>query len=200
MKVISANLLDQAHTPGQIPSLPYPQVAVVGRSNVGKSSLLASMMRRKKLVRVSGKPGKTRGIFYYLVNDAIVLVDLPGYGFSRAPKAIAAQWRSLMETYLTKDRGPDLALHLVDIRHPPSRDDLSVHFILADRGIPSIVVATKADKLSRSARLRSLSVIGKEMGMRSEDVVPVSVKDASIPVDAVWERILADLELEDGRG
>jgi GTP-binding protein len=139
MNVHTARLLDQAFTPNQIPNLPYPQVAVLGRSNVGKSSLLATMMRRKKLVKVSSRPGKTRGIFFYLVNDALILVDLPGYGFSRAPKAVSSQWRSLIEAYLDSASGPSLALHLIDIRHPPTRDDVTVHGILTGRGIPSIV-------------------------------------------------------------
>ena len=193
MNVHTARLLDQAFTPKQIPNLPYPQVAVLGRSNVGKSSLLATMMRRKKLVKVSSRPGKTRGIFFYLVNDALVLVDLPGYGFSRAPKAVSSQWRSLIEAYLDSATGPSLALHLIDIRHPPTTDDVTVHGILTGRGIPSIVVATKADKLSRSRRMRSMDTISRDLGEPKELIVPASAKDASIPINDLWERIEAKL-------
>lgn len=194
MKIISADLHDQAFTAEQIPELSLPQVAVFGRSNVGKSSLLAAMMRRRKLVKVSSTPGKTRGIFFYIVNGLYYLVDLPGYGFSKAPKTLAGNWHSLVEAYLDSVPGPALALHLLDIRHPPTRDDLSVSRILSERKIPVIVVATKADKLSRSGRIKSLSVISREMTVRTDSIVPVSVKDTQVPVDAVWEKILLALQ------
>ena len=194
MKIKSAELFDQAFTTGQIPSPAYPQVAVFGRSNVGKSSLLAALMGRKKLVKVSSKPGKTRAIFYYLVNGSLLLVDLPGYGFSKAPKAMVSQWQALVETYLDNRTGPALALHLIDIRHPPTRDDITVHSIIKERGIPDIIVATKADKLSRSRRLRSLEIIGRELGEPRDRIVPASVKDPRIPIDDLWDRIVEEIE------
>jgi GTP-binding protein len=194
MKIISAELHDQAFTPDQIPELELPQIAVFGRSNVGKSSLLAAMMKRKKLVKVSSTPGKTRAIFYYRVNDHVLLVDLPGYGFSKAPKAMAAQWQSLVEAYLDKPPGPSLAMHLIDIRHPPTRDDLAVREILKERQIPILVVATKGDKLSRSRRMKSVQVIGKDLDISPRSIVPVSVKDASLPADTVWESIFSYID------
>lgn len=196
MKIISAELHDQAFTPDQIPEPGLPQIAVFGRSNVGKSSLLAAMMRRKKLVKVSSTPGKTRAIFYYRVNESLLLVDLPGYGFSKAPKAMAAQWQSLVEAYLDKPPGPSLAMHLIDIRHPPTSDDLAVREILKERQIPILVVATKGDKLSRSRRMRSIQVIAKELSIAPGAIVPVSVKDASLPAEVVWESILLNIEIE----
>lgn len=196
MKIISAELHDQAFTPDQIPEPGLPQIAVFGRSNVGKSSLLAAMMRRKKLVKVSSTPGKTRAIFYYRVNESLLLVDLPGYGFSKAPKAMAAQWQSLVEAYLDKPPGPALAMHLIDIRHPPTSDDLAVREILKERQIPILVVATKGDKLSRSRRMRSIQVIAKELSIAPGAIVPVSVKDASLPAEVVWESILLNIEIE----
>jgi GTP-binding protein len=153
------------------------------------------MMRRRKLVKVSSTPGKTRGIFFYIVNGLFFLVDLPGYGFSKAPKTLAGNWHSLVETYLDSGNGPSLALHLIDIRHPPTKDDLTVRQILTERKIPAITVATKADKLSKSARLKSLSVISKAMAVQAESIVPVSVKDARIPVDRVWEAVLSCLNI-----
>jgi GTP-binding protein len=191
MKIKSAELHDQAFTPEQIPEPDMPQIAVFGRSNVGKSSLLAAMMLRKKLVKVSSTPGKTRAIFYYRVNDHLLLVDLPGYGFSKAPKAMAAQWQSLVEAYLDKPPGPSLAMHLIDIRHPPTADDLAVREILKERQIPILVVATKGDKLSRSRRMRSIQIIAKDLGVSSGTVIPVSVKDTSLPAEVLWESILS---------
>ena len=197
MKIKSAELHDQAFTPEQIPEPDLPQIAVFGRSNVGKSSLLAAMMRRKKLVKVSSTPGKTRAIFYYRVNDHLLLVDLPGYGFSKAPKAMAAQWQSLVEAYLDKPPGPSLAMHLIDIRHPPTADDLAVREILKERQIPILVVATKGDKLSRSRRMRSIQVIVKDLGISPGTVIPVSVKDASLPAEILWESILSHIGNEE---
>lgn len=198
MKITSAELFDQAFVPDQIPSPGYPQVAVFGRSNVGKSSLLASLMGRKKLVKVSSKPGKTRAIFYYLVNGSVLLVDLPGYGFSRAPRAMTSQWQHLVEAFLDNHPGPALALHLIDIRHPPTRDDITVHRIIKERGIPDIVVATKADKLSRSGRLRSLEVISRTLDEPRERIVPTSVKDSAIPIGALWDRIAEEIGMTGG--
>jgi GTP-binding protein len=197
MKITDARLQDQAFTPDQIPVPDLPQVAVFGRSNVGKSSLLAALMRRKKLVKISSTPGKTRAIFYYRVNDRLLLVDLPGYGFSKAPKAMAAQWQSLVEAYLNTPPGPALAVHLIDIRHPPTADDLAVHEILEDRQIPILVVATKGDKLSRSRRLRSVQVIARELGVPTGAVIPVSVKDPSLPAAVLWEHLLSKMGFED---
>jgi GTP-binding protein len=190
MKIIDAQLHDQAFTPDQIPDPDLPQIAVFGRSNVGKSSLLASMMKRRKLVKVSSTPGKTRAIFYYRVNDRLLLVDLPGYGFSKAPKAMAAQWQALVEAYLDRPTGPALAMHLVDIRHRPSADDRTVHQILKDRRIPILVVATKGDKLSRSRRLKSIAIIARDLDVSREAIIPVSVKDSSMPAEALWGPIL----------
>ena len=197
MKIRSAELHDQAFTPAQLPVLELPQVAVFGRSNVGKSSLLASMMRRKRLVKISSKPGKTRGIFFYVINGQLLLVDMPGYGFSKAPKVMTSQWQSLVEAYLDSDPGPALALHLIDIRHPPTRGDLDVSGILIDREIPALIVATKADKLSRSRRIKSLDVISRDLGVPRHQVIPVSVKDASIPADPIWDAIGEFLGLEE---
>ena len=194
MKILSALLYDQAFTQEQIPDLELPRVAVFGRSNVGKSSLLAAMMNRKKLVKVSSTPGKTRAIFFYIVNGQYFLVDLPGYGFSRAPRSLSRNWHSLVEAYLDSGSGPTLALHLIDIRHPPTKEDLAVRQILRERGIPAVVVTTKADKLSKAGRIKSIAVIAREMSVRADSIVPVSIKDPSISVAAVWERITSILE------
>ena len=154
-------------------------------------------MRRKKLARVSSTPGKTRAIFYYRVNDRLLLVDLPGYGFSKAPRAMASQWQSLVEAYLDTPPSPVLAIHLIDIRHPPTADDVNVHRILVEHRIPVLVVATKGDKLSRSRRLKSVAVIAKELGISTGSVVPVSIKDASLPADSIWPLIIGYIGEED---
>ena len=110
---------------------------------------------------------------------------------SKAPKTMATQWQSLVEAYLEKPPGPSLAMHLIDIRHPPTVDDLTVREILKERQIPILVVATKGDKLSRSRRMRSIQIIAKDLSISPGTIVPVSVKDASLPAEAVWESILS---------
>lgn len=190
MKILSAELFDQAFNPGQLPDIDYPQVAVMGRSNVGKSSLLARMMRRKKLVKTSSTPGKTRGIFFYMVNSSVLLVDLPGYGFSKAPREVTSGWKDLVEAYLDMGSGPDLALQLIDIRHPPTGNDLAVNHILTQRNIPFLVVATKADKISRTAGKRSTSIIARDIAVPLEDIIPFSVKDSTFDPGNLWDRVI----------
>jgi GTP-binding protein len=141
-------------------------------------------------VKVSSTPGKTRAIFYYNVNEQLLLVDLPGYGFSKAPKSMAVHWQSLVEAYLDAPPGPVLAMHLIDIRHSPTADDLAVREILKEAQIPVMIVATKGDKLSRSRRIKSVQVIAKDLGVAPGEIVPVSVKDATLPVEVIWEHII----------
>jgi GTP-binding protein len=154
------------------------------------------MMKRKKLVKISSKPGKTRGIFFYVINEQVLLVDMPGYGFSKAPKVMANQWQALVEAYLDSDPGPALALHLIDIRHPPTWDDIDVHGILAEREIPALIVATKGDKLSRSRRMKSQDVIAKDLGVPRHQVIPTSAKDSAIGADPLWDAIAEFLGIE----
>ena len=194
MKIISARLLGQAHTPSQVMDTPFPQVAVFGRSNVGKSSVLAGLMGRRGLVKVSSTPGKTRALYYYLVNERLVLVDLPGYGYSRAPRETSVGWRPLVLAYLEGPAPPVLALHLIDIRRPPTKDDHAVRSLIADRRIPCLVAATKADKVSRSEQLRSAAAIARELEVDRERVVPVSTLDPRAPITALWQPILDALK------
>ena len=136
---------------GWRPAADLPEVAFAGRSNVGKSSLLNSLVRRKSFARVSRTPGRTREINFFRVNGKFVLADLPGYGYARISKEKKAEWRPLIEGYLR--RTPSLAgvVQLLDIRHDPSEDDVAMLDYLAELGLPAIVVLTKADKLSRRA-------------------------------------------------
>jgi len=137
---------------GTPPPPPQPlEVAIVGKSNVGKSSLLNSLCRNNKLARVSSAPGKTRLINYFAINRSFYLVDLPGYGFAKASKSEQSTWGALMEGYLAGGRLSHLFL-LLDIRHPPTVDDATMYRYLLHYGIPFTLIATKADKISRSQR------------------------------------------------
>lgn len=136
--------------PEQYPQSDIPEVTFVGRSNVGKSSLINSLLNRKNLARVASKPGKTREINFYNIDDKLYFVDLPGYGYARVSKSIKATWGEVIETYLTTRKQLKLAVMLVDIRHSPSEDDRLMHQWLVNTHKPHLIAATKLDKIPRS--------------------------------------------------
>ena len=148
----------------QFPALALPQVAVAGHSNVGKSSLLNALFGRKGLVKTSKSPGCTRLLNLFAVDERLLVVDLPGYGFARASKREQARWAGLIEAYLAREPGADLVLALMDIRHGPKPADLQLIEWLNARGLRWIPVATKADKLSGNARAKRLAEMTRALG------------------------------------
>jgi len=159
---------------GWRPTSALPEVAFAGRSNVGKSSLLNRLVHRKKFARVSNTPGRTREINFFKVNDAFVLVDLPGYGYARVSKEQRAEWRPLIESYLR--RSPQLRgiVHLLDVRHDPTTDDKLMLDFLSEIGVPTIVVFTKIDKLTPKERRAQLAELPLRLGLEAEQVIPFS--------------------------
>jgi len=155
-----------------------PQVAFAGRSNVGKSSLVNVLLgrTRKKLAHVSATPGKTQGLNFYRVNETFFLVDLPGFGFARAPRPVRNAWKKLVEGYLARPDGPRAVVHLVDIRHDPSRDDLQMLDYLARAGLPSVIVLTKLDKLSLEKGKKQVADLTRTMRLDPDQVIPFSSK------------------------
>jgi GTP-binding protein len=147
--VQSAEFVKSATTPGQYPAGLLPEVAFAGRSNVGKSSLINCILRRRKLVRTSKTPGQTQTINFFKVNGALYFVDLPGYGFARVPARIRAQWGPMVEAYLTKRTNLCGVVQIMDVRHPPAPEDLMLWHWLKDIHISVIPVLTKADKIKR---------------------------------------------------
>lgn len=148
--------------PGQFPTNGLPEIAFAGRSNVGKSSIINSLVNRKSLARVGATPGMTREINYYNVDDRIYFVDLPGYGFANVSKVQKKSWSEGIESYLSIRNQLKLILLLVDIRHDPSKDDRDMHHWLKNCGLPYLIVANKADKISRGQienRLRSIRAV-----------------------------------------
>jgi GTP-binding protein len=166
----------QASVTGWKPVSELPEIAFSGRSNVGKSSLLNKLVRRKALARVSGTPGKTREINFFRVNDAFHLVDLPGYGYARVSKAARHTWRPLIEGYLQTSEHLRGVVQLIDARHAPSSDDLRMMDFLASLGVPTIVVATKVDKLSRAERGPTLATLAARLGIEDEQLIPFSAR------------------------
>lgn len=160
---------------GEIPGT-LPQIAFSGRSNVGKSSLINTLLRRtrSKLAYVSATPGKTRTINFFLVNKRFFLVDLPGYGYARAPKHMRDAWAKLIDWYLTEPECVKGLVHLVDARRKPTKHDLEMVLYLSKLGIPAMVVLTKMDKLKKSQCLLAVQRACEELGIEEEQVVPFS--------------------------
>jgi len=151
-----------------------PEVAFVGRSNVGKSSLLNRLMRRKAFARVSNTPGRTREIHFFDVNRTFVLADLPGYGYARISKARQAEWRPLIEGFLRDSRQLRGVVQLLDVRHDPTADDLTMLDFLAELGVPTILAATKIDKLSPAQVQERLATLAARIGADPDQLVPFS--------------------------
>ncbi|MFQ8602532.1 MAG: ribosome biogenesis GTP-binding protein YihA/YsxC [Anaerovoracaceae bacterium] len=159
----------------QYPPDNLSEIAFAGRSNVGKSSLLNLITGRKKLARVSGSPGKTRTINFYLINEEFRIVDLPGYGYAKVSKSISEGWGEMMERYLESRPNLLKVIQLVDIRHAPSKQDIEMYSYLRHYGLDGIVVATKADKISRNQIQKSIKTIRSVLKLSQDDmVIPVS--------------------------
>ena len=155
----NVTLRASAGLPGQFPSVPLPQIAFSGRSNVGKSSLLNTLLGRKSLARVSGSPGKTITVNFYSVDRKLYFVDLPGYGFARRPASDIKRWSALTEGYFTDNARPDalkLVLQLLDMKVGPTEDDRMMLRYMRDAGVPFILVLTKSDKLNATERRSAL--------------------------------------------
>ncbi len=155
---------------GQLPEGDLPEIALVGRSNVGKSSLINKLVNRRNLAKSSSTPGKTRTINYYLINDQWYMVDLPGYGFAKVSKTEKEKWSRMIEIYLQSRSQLGGIIQLLDIRHTPNENDKLMKNWLQNSGIPILVVATKADKISRGGRQKCLNVIRKTLEL---DEVPL---------------------------
>ena len=175
MIIKEAELEAVAVKASQYPADDTPEIAFAGRSNVGKSSLLNLLTNRKSLARVSGSPGKTRTINFYRVNKQFRIVDLPGYGYAKVSKSMSKDWGPMMEEYFQKRQGIKKVIQLVDIRHAPSAQDVQMYEYLRHYGFDGIVVATKADKVSRNEMQKCISVIRKTLQLNPEDIViPIS--------------------------
>ncbi len=159
---------------GWRPPTELPEVAFAGRSNVGKSSLLNKLVRRKAFARVSRTPGRTREINFFRVNDSFILSDLPGYGYARISKEKKADWKPLIEGYLK--RTPTLAgvVLLLDIRREPSEDDIAMLDFLAEIGVPAVIVLTKVDKVSRVAAAERAEAIMAALALSRDQTIPFS--------------------------
>ena len=159
MKIVSTEFLVGAVSAKQYPKVELPEFAFVGRSNVGKSSLIKSLLNRKKLVRISSSPGKTREINFFNINETLMFADLPGYGFARVPPAMQKKWKTMIEEYLIKRKPLIAIIFIVDVRRKPTELDLTLKEWLEELDRDYILVITKADKLSASERSKQVKKI-----------------------------------------
>lgn len=177
MEIKSASFVTSLAQYHEEPPITLPQVAVVGKSNVGKSSLINALCNRRKLCKTSATPGKTRLINIFLINESFHLVDLPGYGFAKVDKKEKERWGAMMDGYFQQSTLLAHVLLLVDIRHEPKQDDVAMAQYFRQMDIPFTVVGTKADKISRGARMKYLAPICRAMLVQPWEVIPSSGED-----------------------
>lgn len=176
----------------EFPGQGLPEIAMVGKSNVGKSSLINGLTRNSKLARTSSEPGKTRLVNLYLINDAFFLVDLPGYGFAKAPRQEKQKWAEMIEGYLKGSGHLKRVFLLVDIRHAPTEDDQMMVEYLRHYDIPFTVAATKADKLSKAQRGRNIPVICRALAVQPWEIITTSAREA-LGLDRLLDVIEAEI-------
>ena len=179
MEIKSASFVTSLADYHENPPINLPQLAVVGKSNVGKSSLINALCNRRKLCKTSGTPGKTRLINVFLINEQFHLVDLPGYGFAKVDKAEKKRWGEMMDRYFQDSTQLFHVLHLVDIRHEPTQDDIAMSNYFRQMGIPFTVVATKADKISRGARMKHIAPICRALLTQPWEIIAFSSEDGT---------------------
>ncbi|RXZ84554.1 YihA family ribosome biogenesis GTP-binding protein [Paenibacillaceae bacterium] len=189
MKITESEFVISAVQPHQYPDDALPEIALAGRSNVGKSSLINKMILRKNLARTSGQPGKTQQLNYYRINGDLYFVDFPGYGYARVSKTERQQWGAMIETYLQHREPLKLVLMLVDLRHPPSKDDLIMYNWLKHYNIPVCIVTTKADKIPRSKWDKHVKIIKQALQTTPEDQVVLFSSELGLGRDQLWQVI-----------
>lgn len=189
MKVHNAEIVISAVQPEQYPKTKLPEIALAGRSNVGKSSFINTLINRKGLARTSGKPGKTQTLNFYLIEDALHFVDVPGYGYAKVSKTERAKWGTMIETYITEREQLQAVVSLVDMRHDPSVDDIQMYNFLKYYQIPVIVVATKADKIKRNQWNKHESAIKKKLNFDNEDDFIIFSSETKEGKEEAWAAI-----------
>ena len=188
MKIKSINLETVCGITSRLPNNVLPEFAFAGKSNVGKSSLINAFMNRKGYARISSQPGKTQTINYYNINYTFYLVDLPGYGYAKVAESVKVQWGKMIERYLKKSPTLKAVFLLIDIRHDPGANDVQMYEWIVSNGFKPVIIATKADKISKSAVNKQVSVIRKTLKCEKDTVI--------IPFSAEDKRGLEDIYLQ----
>lgn len=192
MKVTNAEFLKSAFKEADWPQDTQPEVAFLGRSNVGKSSLINSLLAVRGLARTSSTPGRTQSLNFFSVNNRFKFVDFPGFGYARVPKNIKSSWGEMATAYLAKRRQLVLSIHIVDSRHEPTKQDLQLHEWLAQSDKPQLIVATKSDKLSHNELRKNLQHIARVLD--DDSVMAFSAKSGR-GRDELWRAIRNAIEM-----
>ncbi len=171
MIIKTAEFIISAADLKQFPEENMSEIAFAGRSNVGKSSLINKLVNRKKLAKTSSKPGKTRTINFYLINDMLRFADLPGYGYAAVSKNIKNQWAKLIEDYLKSRKNLKGVVQLIDLRHEPTNLDIMMYDWLSHFNYPKIIIATKSDKLKRGKQIKQLNLAKRTLNLKQKDVL-----------------------------
>ncbi len=191
MKVLSSRFERATARPQDEPQAAGRDVVFLGRSNVGKSSLINRLLRSGKLAKTSSTPGKTQTVNFYRINEAFYFIDLPGYGFAKVPKSVQAQWAPMIEGFLERRRERiAIALMLVDSRHKPTRLDRAMKQWLEHYDVPHLIVATKADKLSGNKRTAAARILADEFGPFPEDGAPILASSSTgLGIRQIWAHL-----------
>ena len=189
MKVNNVELVISAVRPDQYPEDGLPEFALAGRSNVGKSSFINKMIGRKSMARISSKPGKTQTLNFYKIEEKLFYVDVPGYGYAKVSKSEREAWGKMIERYIT-DREPLRAvIQIVDLRHPPSRDDIAMYDFMKHFEIPCIIIATKADKIPKGKWDKHKKIVRTTLDMDKSDPLIVFSSETGLGKDEAWKEI-----------
>jgi GTP-binding protein len=193
MHIRSAQFITSAVKPAQYPPPDFPEVAFAGRSNVGKSSLINTLVNRKRLVKTSSTPGRTQLINFFLVNGSLSLVDLPGYGYAKVPLAVKKKWGPMIETYLSTRTGLTAVVLLMDIRRTPKEEEFRLFDWLAHYTIAVVPVLTKADKLSKTKQQKQLQAITRILDIPEQELILFSAK-SRLGKEALWRRLARHID------
>lgn len=190
MKVNQAEFIISAVGPKQYPEDALPEIALAGRSNVGKSSFINKMLNRKSLARTSSKPGKTQTLNFFKINNIFYFVDVPGYGFARVSKTEKEKWGNMIEEYFTSRKELKTAIQLIDVRHPPTKDDQAMYSFLKYYEIPVIIIATKVDKISKGQWQKHEKIVRETLQMDKADSLVLFSSETGQGKDEAWKMIL----------
>ncbi|WP_017472743.1 ribosome biogenesis GTP-binding protein YihA/YsxC [Amphibacillus jilinensis] len=198
MKVTKSDITISAVTPKQYPPEGLPEIALAGRSNVGKSSFINKLINRKALARTSSKPGKTQTLNFYLINEFFHFVDVPGYGYAKVSKTEREAWGKMMETYFTERENLQATVLVIDIRHQPTNDDVAMYDFLKHHQIPVLVIATKVDKIKKGQVAKHVKRVKETLALESGDqIIPFSAETAQGKEEA-WRVITSFLPHANG--